>query len=578
MAGLRSAGLRAAGLKPISAAQQFRAIAYLRWRLFVNGFRRKGGAGELVARILVYPIGLLFVIGPALGAGFSAYGAVAYHHFDLLAVIFWAITLLQIFVSINLSAPGLSFDPEALIRFPLTFSRFLVVRLFLGLLSASTIIGTAALLAAAVGITVARHDLAPIAFAAAVLLAVTNTLFVRMVFAWVDRWLSTRRARELFTGVVILSSIGIQWVNVTFNSGFNHRDPAAQRRKVAAAVRFYHATQSITNRFPAGLAGVSVGNVARGAAGYAMANLVAILLFALLFLAVFAWRMQREYRGENLSDSGSFAQPMGMLPAVARAPRGAAGIVERPAQLTGQSARSSALAACFQKEWIYVRRNTSQLYGLLAPLAMVFLFAGRMGNQFARSGWTFPAAIAYSALGVAALAYNAFGLDAGGVQFYFLAPVPLKTVLLAKNLFSFAIAALEASVVYVVLCFVASRPPLAVTVSTLCWLAFAVLVNVTVGNMRSITAPKKMDPSKLSRGQASQLSALMSVGIMIAMAGLGFALIAGGAYLHQPWLAAPVLAVMAACACAVYVVGLNNLDALAYRNRETMMEALAKTS
>ena len=567
-----------AGLRAISAAQQFAAIAFLRWRLFVNGFRRKGGAGELVARIVVYPIGLLFVVGPSLGAGFSAYGAVAYHHFDLLAVIFWAITLLQIFVSINLSAPGLSFDPEALIRFPLTFSRFLVVRLFLGLLSASTIIGTAALLATAVGITVARHDLALIAFTAAVLLAVTNTLFVRMVFAWVDRWLSTRRARELFTGVIILSSIGIQWVNVTFNSGFNHRDPAAQQRKVAAAVRFYHATQSITNRFPAGLAGVSVSNVAGGAAGYAMANLFAILLFALLFLAVFAWRMQREYRGESLSDSGSFAQPTGLPAAVVRVPPGAAAIVVKATQPVGKPARYSALAACFFKEWIYVRRNTSQLYGLLAPLAMVFLFAGRMGNQFARSGWTFPAAIAYSVLGIAALAYNAFGLDAGGVQFYFLAPVPLRTVLLAKNLFSFAIAAIEAAVVYGVLCVVASRPPLAVTLSTLFWLAFAVLVNVTIGNMRSITAPKKMDPGKLSRGQASQLSALMSVGIMIVMAGLGFLLIAGGAYLHQPWLATPVLAVMAGCAGAAYVLGLKRLDELAYRNRETMLEELAKVS
>ena len=29
---------------------QFEAIAWLRWRIFVNGFRRKGGAGEIVAR------------------------------------------------------------------------------------------------------------------------------------------------------------------------------------------------------------------------------------------------------------------------------------------------------------------------------------------------------------------------------------------------------------------------------------------------------------------------------------------------------------------------------------------------
>ena len=55
-------------LAPIPASQQFAAIAYLRWRLFANSFRRKGGAGELVARLIVYPIGFGFLVGPTVGA------------------------------------------------------------------------------------------------------------------------------------------------------------------------------------------------------------------------------------------------------------------------------------------------------------------------------------------------------------------------------------------------------------------------------------------------------------------------------------------------------------------------------
>ena len=181
-------------MTPIPASSQFKAIAYLRWRLFRNGLRRKGGAGELAARILVYPIFAGFIIGPVVVATSSAYLAVEHHHPEYLAPVFWAIFALRVLVSINISQPGQSFDPEALIRFPLTFPRFLTVRIFLGLLSASTIIGTLALLGAATGASVADASLAPAAFAAALSLAVADMFLIRMVFAWVDRWLSTRRA------------------------------------------------------------------------------------------------------------------------------------------------------------------------------------------------------------------------------------------------------------------------------------------------------------------------------------------------------------------------------------------------
>ena len=563
--------------RPIPASQQFRAVAYLRWRLFANSLRRKGGAGELAARIVLFPIAILFIVGPALGSGFGAFYAVSSGKLHALSAIFWAITLLQIFVSINLSPPGLSFDPESLIRFPVTFPRYLVVRLFLGLLSASTIIGTCSLLAAAIGIAAARPSLWIIAFAAAGVLALTNMLFIRMIFAWVDRWLSTRRAREFFTGFSILGSIGIQWLNVTFNSGFNRHDPAAQKRKIAAAMHFYHSSNAILSHFPAGLAGVSILNVAHAAVPYALANLFVILLFATLFLAVFGWRMQREYRGENLSDSGSIGQPQASAPVTRELPSIAHAELTPATPISGFKL-PPAFTASFYKEWIYVRRNTAQLYGMLGPLAMVFIFAGKMGSGLRSSIWTFPAAICYSTLGIAALAYNAFGLDAAGVQFYFLAPVRLHTILLAKNLFSFAISALEALVVYIVLCFVTGRPSLLITIATLCWLIFAVLVNVTIGNMRSIIAPKKMDPSKLSRKQASQLSALMSIGILLLVAALGAGVLMLANLFSLPWLPVPVFLALALGALAFYISGLRGLDALALKNRETLIEELCKAS
>lgn len=556
----------------ISASQQFAAVAWLRWRLFANGFRRKGGAGELAARIIVFPVAFMFVIGPVAGASTTAYFATSSGHLEYLASIFWGIFVIQILVSINISPPGLSFDPESLIRYPLAFPRYLTIRLFLGLLSVSTIIGTCALLGAATGITVANPSLAAIAYAAAISLALCNMLFVRMLFAWIDRWLSTRRARELFTGLIFVFSIGIQYVNVTVNGLGRHTSDAERQAKIDAFLRAYHVVEPFLRALPPSVAGHAIGS-ANSSSATAAALVAGILLVAACFLAVFAWRMHREYRGESLSEATQ--QPAATVP-TPKLSRRSTGI-DAGSQPSRPSILSPVLAVLFEKEWLYVRRNPAQFYGLIAPLAMVFLFAGRLGT-FARTGYIFPAAVSYSVLGIAALAYNVLGLDANGVQFYFMAPISMRTVMLAKNLFSFSITALQLALVYAVITFTSQAPPILIAVSTVCWVVLACLVNATIGNMRSITAPKKIDPSKISRKQASQLSALMCIGIMLAVGAVGAGVIALSTLVNLPWLPIPILIALAFGAFALYITGLNNVDSLALLHRESLVEELSKAS
>ncbi len=553
----------------ISASQQFGAIAYLRWRLFRNGFRRKGGTGELVARIIVFPFALLFVLGPVAGSIATAYLAASQHHLEYLSGIFWSIFAIQIIVSINISAPGLSFDPESLIRFPLSFPRYLTIRLFLGLLSVSTIIGTCALLGAATGATIGNPSIGVVVFAAAISLAVCNMLFVRMLFAWVDRWLSTRRARELFTALIFVFSIGIQYVNVTVNGVGSHLTRAQREAKYDAILTVYHRVEPALHSLPPGLAGSAVLRAGQPVA--ALGLIGAILLFAAVFLAVFAWRMEREYRGENLSEAAK--SPVATVPQ----PRAERASLAPAASYGGPGFLSPIIAALLLKEWIYVRRNPAQFYGLIAPLAMVFIFAGRLGS-FARTGFLFPSAVAYSVLGIAALAYNVLGLDASGVQFYFLAPIRIRSVILAKNLFGFGITTVQLVLVYLVISITSAPPPILITISTLCWVVLACLVNATVGNMRSITTPKKVDPSKISRKQASQLSALLCIGIMIVIGGLGAGVIALSQFAGLPWLPIPILGALAFGAFALYMTGLNNVDSLALAHRESLVEELSKTS
>ncbi len=97
------------------------------------------------------------------------------------------------------------------------------MRLFFGVLSPGNVIVMMMSLSAAIGVTVASPSLAGWAFVAMAVFALVNVLFTRMVFAWVDRWLSTRRAREVLTALIFLVSIGAQALNFLYNPAYHNR-------------------------------------------------------------------------------------------------------------------------------------------------------------------------------------------------------------------------------------------------------------------------------------------------------------------------------------------------------------------
>ncbi len=208
---------------------------------------------------------------------------------------------------------------------------------------------------------------------------------------------------------------------------------------------------------------------------------------------------------------------------------------------------------------------------------MVVIFAGRLGT-LSHTGMAFPLGMSYSILGLAALPYNSFGLDQAGVQFYFLAPVRFRSVLVAKNLLIFLITAAQVALVYGVVAYAAGTPPLLLTLTTLLWVVFASLTNIAVGNLRSFTAPKKLDPGKLARKQASQLSGLMSVGLMLLSAGLAAGLYTLGQSLSRPWLPIPILIVLSGCSLFAYLKVLDRADTIALQHRESLIEELCKAS
>ena len=207
---------------------------------------------------------------------------------------------------------------------------------------------------------------------------------------------------------------------------------------------------------------------------------------------------------------------------------------------------------------------------------MVFLVANRMSASGRYGSYVFPAAVAYSVLGVSILSYNGLGMDGSGVQFYFLSPTRLRDVFLAKNLTVFFLSFVELVLIFGVIGFVAHPPSLIIGLATVCWLLFATFINGAAGNLRSLTAPKKIDLTKVSRKQASQLSVLIALGILVACLVVGGAVAYLANYLQRPWLMIPILLALAVASFIFYVHILNRLDAIALTHRETLSEELCK--
>jgi ABC-2 type transport system permease protein len=577
-----------AGLTPIAAVTerwtaaqsraQFAALAKLRWCIFRNAFRRKGGGGELAARIILFPIIGLFAIGPIIGSGIGAYFLVSSGRIAMLPILTWAVFGLWMLVVLNISPPGLSFDINTIIRFPLSFPRYLIARLFFGLLSASNVIGTLALIAADIGVAIARPSLTPWATLLFATFALANIFFVRMILVWVERWLSTRRAREIFTAFILFASLGFQYINLHFNPGLqshHHRYQTSTHLPLFLKI-FHHFVQPTAALLPPGLTASSIISADQGHVLNAIAALLGLIVFGALFFGVYAWRMHREFRGENLSEVAHPNQPRSHRGIVPTRQTLASNTVPVAATSTATFGLNNTVIACLQKEFIYLRRNINQLYGFIVPIFMVFLFAGRMSASERYGDFVFPIAVAYSIFGVSVLAYNALGMDGAGVQFYFLSPTRLRDVFLAKNLMGFLLAFVELVVIFAVIAFMAHPPPMVITLATIGWLLFTTFINGTVGNLRSLMAPKKIDLTRVSRKQASQLSVLISLGIVIACLGIGYSGFFLANSLGRPWLMVPFFMALAVIAFIVYLQVLSRLDTIALDHREGLAEELCK--
>ena len=540
---------------------QFSAIARVRWQLFVNSLRTIRGRMEVVARgFIFFGFGMGAILG-SIGLGFSAWYFVSSGRVDWLPLLLWPVFLFWQLFPVMASAFTENLDSSNLLRFPLTFPCYFLIRIAYGSFDPSTALGSVWLLGMAIGIACASPALFLCAAPVLLLFAIFNILLARMFFTWVERWLAQRKTREIFGVLFLFMVIGVQFIG-PFIRHFGSRSQPAVSRVVAE-------TLPVERLLPPGLAAQSIAHFLRAEYALAFGSIALLCAYTLAVLWLLNLRLRAQYRGENLSE------------AVART---AAPAAKQEIQLGWNFPGVSApVSAGLEKEIRYLSRSGPMLFTLLMPVVVLSIFRFSSGKTDSAGGLlghasdlAFPVGAAYTLLILTNLVYNSFGADAAGIQFYFVSPVRFREILLGKNLTHSLVLVVEMVLVWAGACLLYRPPSFAVLLTTISGVIFALLVNLTAGNLFSVYTPKKVDLATLGRQRASQVTALASLGIQAVVLGLcALAILVARAY-HHIWLAAFIFIALAAVASAIYLLVLDRMDAVARQRREAMIAELCR--
>jgi len=539
---------------------QLAAIANLRWRMFVNGLRTKRGKMELVSRIVVTAAFAFGGLGGFAATTVSSWYFISQNKAEYLPILLWPVFFFWQVFPVMATAFTNNPDSSELLRFPLTYRSFFLIRLAYGLFDPASALGSVALFGVLLGVTVARPLLFLWTLLVLATFAVFNLVLMQTVFAWVERWLAQRRTREILGVLFILFMLSFQLIG-PLTQRFERR-PSPQLKRVAAI-----ATQ-VQGALPPGL---TADAIAQASHGEYTVGFTSLLFLGTLTMAVgylLHLRLRKQFRGENLSE-----------------------VAARPTVVQVQGLQvgwdlpgfSQSVAAVFEKEMRYLARSGPMLLTIIMPIFMLMVFRlGPMNSMHQSSFLTrapdmaFPGAAAYALLVLTNLVYNSFGGDSNGMQFFFASPVTFRQIVLGKNLTHAAILVANTALAWIAVTFFYGPPAPAVSIATVAGLLFAAPLNFTAGNLLSIYAPRKRDFATFGRQNVSQTTVLVSLGVQIVIVGVGAGAFALAHLYKNLWIATIVFLALSAISIPMYWMVLNKIDGIAIERREPLLAELCR--
>src|SRR5580700_4376372 len=502
--------------------------------MFVHSLRTTRGNLELLSRIIVSLAFALGGVGGAFGMGFAAALMIEAGKPEMIALLLWSVFIFWQAFPIMATAFTNNPDSSDLLRFPLSYRSYFLVRMAYGAFDPATALGSLWSFGILLGVGFARPALLPWTLVVLLTFAAFNLVLMQMIFAWVERWLARRRTREIMGVLFVLLMLSFQLIGPLTR----YFEKQARTGAQPYVQRYVEVLAPVQGMLPPGLAADAISQAvfSRFMAGFSsFALLCAFVLVVGYCLHV---RLVAQYRGENLSEV-----------AVASA------VPQDPSLRLGWNLPgfASLVAAVFEKEIRYLLRSGPMLLTLVMPIFVLVIFrfgpmnsAQHSGSFLARTpDMAFPAAAAYTLLLLTNLAYNNFGGDAGGIQFFYASPVNFRDIVLAKNLTHASILAVEVLAAWIAVGFLYGRPGLDVTIASLAGLLFAAPVNFSAGNLLSIYSPKKLDFSSFGRQRASQTTVLISLGVQVFVVGVGAAAFWIARLYGNFWIATVILLVLA---------------------------------
>jgi ABC-2 type transport system permease protein len=541
---------------------QLSAIGFLRWRLFVNTLRTTRGKLELVSRTFISLGFAIGGLGGSIGVAFVAYHFVANGKPEMLALLLWPIFFFwQVFPS---AATAFANNPDSsdLLRFPLTYHSYFLIRVAYGLFDPAAALGSLWLTGMLVGIGIAQPVLLPWATLIVFTFALFNLLLTLMIFSWIERWLAQRRTREIFAVLFILTTLSFQLIGPMMHRLGGSRHPDAEKLLIALA--------PVQRMLPPGMAADAIAEVLHAALFRSLESFALLTICAVVVAGLLHLRLRAQFRGENLSEVPAQKQRKNR---------------DRAYASWKLSALSPPVAAVLEKEIRYLLRSGPMLLTLIMPIFVLVVFRlGPLSAMHYSGGFTsntpsmaFPAAAAYALLSITNLVFNTFGADGGGIQFFYASPVRFREIILAKNMTQGSILVFNTALAWIAVAYLYAAPALDITAATLIGLLFAAPLNFAIGNMLSIYAPKKRDFATFGRQNASQITVFASLGLQAVTVGIGAGAFLLAGFYGSYWIAAAIFFVLAAVSISGYIMSLRHIDQFALNHRETLMAELCRT-
>jgi ABC-2 type transport system permease protein len=548
-----------AGMNASQVREQLRAIAEVRWRIFLHSLRTTRGALELFSRIVIGAMLTGGGLGGAILLGSLAWYFVSQGSPEYLAAVLWPVFMFWQFFPVMATAFSETLDTSNLLRFPLNYRSYVLVRVVYGALDPATLLGTMWLLAITLGVGIAAPRMFLWTAIVVALFGIFNLLLTQMVFAWVERWLAQRRTREIFAVLFFLFMISLQLIGPMLSR--------LRPRSASGLVRI-GGEVNVGQRFlPPGLAAHSIATMSHGRVGASLLSFVFVGVYAAVILRILSVRLRAQYRGENLSEVTQ-----------SELVRSGENGVRAGWDVRGVSAP---VMAVFEKEFRYLSRSGPMLLTLITPIIMLVVFGigqGRPGTGLLQRSpeLAFPIGAAYSLLLLTNLVYNNFGADGGGIQFFLVSPARFRQIVVGKNLTHMGVLSLEMILIWIGVSLLFRRPSLAMTVTTIAGMLFAAPLNLAVGNLLSLYSPKKIAFETFGRQRASQVTVLTSFGVQIVVIAVGATAFVLARYYRDLWIAAGLFLALAVVSFATYLVVLGRVDGVAERRREVLTGELCR--